>query len=94
MGRAVLGRPPEGVLPSAPLCWFSGHNPEKASAELVKYCVWSLGCAVVLVGPMATGRPGLMGGPEDSPDRIEGPYPTLSDLFLIMAGAGWSEVVL
>ena len=87
-------RAPEGVWPSAPLCWFPGPNPEKVSDGLVKLCVCILGCTMALVGPMTTVRPGLMGGPEVSPDHTEGSYPTLSALFLIMAKAGWTEVVL
>ena len=75
-------RPPEGVQPSAPLCWFSGLNPENTSVALVKFCVWSLGCAMVLV---TTGRPALMEGPEASPGRAAALDPELSDMFLTRA---------
>ena len=83
----------EGVLPSVPLCWFSGPNPWEASVVLVELCVRSLGCAMVLVGPVGTGWQGLVGNPEVSAGRTEVPDLELSALFLTMAGSsGLAEV--
>ena len=90
----VRRRPPGGGLPSASLRCFSNPNHGEASVDLVKFGVWNLDCTMIWVGPMATGRSGLMGGPEASPDRPEGPDTTLSDLFLIMSRAGWPMLVL
>ena len=49
----------------------------------VEFCVWSLGCVMVLVGLVAARRPGLV---EDL-DHTEGPDPGLSDLFLTLASS-------
>ena len=42
---------------------------------------------MVLVGPVATGRPDLRGDPEVSAGRTEVPDRELSDLFLTLAGS-------
>ena len=76
-------RPPGGGLPSACLRSSSSPNCARASASVVTFGARNPDCTVIMVGPTARGKPGLLRGPEVSPG-----------LFLVVPGAGWSVLVL